>query len=194
MLPQHAKLEGPVEQNDHVRTSVSVKTLTVSSIEELNTRSMSLSARPCDLLVTGGSHVSEAISSRLSSPRQHFGARARTGLRSGERDRTDTVSTMEHSSSNAVARGKGWRLAQVSQRTRRHRKRSCSDLRRGYHSRSRVCSDPCRTLTGTWRRRAAMSPSKRRWKRSKRASVSGTPVRFGECAPAALKKSFYWTL
>ena len=57
------ELRGPEGKSDDVRTTDSVKTLTVSSVEELNTRSMSLSARPCDLLVTVGSHVSDTDSS-----------------------------------------------------------------------------------------------------------------------------------
>ena len=51
------QIRGPVEKNVHVRTTDSVKTLAVSSIEELNTRSMSLPARACDFLVAVGSHA-----------------------------------------------------------------------------------------------------------------------------------------
>ena len=40
----------------------------------------------------------------------------------------------------------------------------------------RVCSDAHRTLTGRWSRCACTYPSRRRWKRGKRASVRGTCV------------------
>ena len=42
-------LRGLVDETSVLRASVSSTTLTVSSIEELNTRSMSLHTRPCDL-------------------------------------------------------------------------------------------------------------------------------------------------
>ena len=99
-------IRGPVEKNVHVRTTDSVKTLAVSSIEELNTRSMSLSARACDFLVAVGSHAPDTDSSRASSPSRHFVARARMGLRGGVRARIDTVSTTVHRSLDAVARKK----------------------------------------------------------------------------------------
>ena len=44
-------------RNELFRTKDSVKTLTVPSIEELDTRSMSVFARPCDVLVAVGSHA-----------------------------------------------------------------------------------------------------------------------------------------
>ena len=95
-----------IEKNVPVRTTDSVKTLAVSSIEELNTRSMSLSARACDFLVAVGSHAPDTDSSRASSPSRHFVARARMGLRGGVRARIDTVSTTVHRSLDAVARKK----------------------------------------------------------------------------------------
>ena len=82
-------LEGPTEKSDDVRTTDSVKTLTVSSVEELDTRSMSLSACPCDLLVTVGSHEQQSISRRAPPPGRHFWSRARMGLWSGVRARFD---------------------------------------------------------------------------------------------------------
>ena len=94
------------KKSDDVRTTVSVKTLTVSSVEELNTRSMSLSACPCDLLVTVGSHEQQSISRRAPPPGRHFWSRARMGLWSGVRARIDTVSTTVHRSLTAVVRGK----------------------------------------------------------------------------------------
>ena len=103
---EHFTLRAPVGKSDGVRTTVSVKTLTVSSVEELNTRSMSLSACPCDLLVTVGSHEQQSISRRAPPPGRHFWSRARMGLWSGVRARIDTVSTTVHRSLTAVVRGK----------------------------------------------------------------------------------------
>ena len=99
-------LAGAAVESDDVRTTVSVKTLTVSSVEELNTRSMSLSACPCDLLVTVGSHEQQSISRRAPPPGRHFWSRARMGLWSGVRVRFDTVSITVYRSLNAVTRGK----------------------------------------------------------------------------------------
>ena len=76
-LPKRGGVRRPVENNVHVRTTDSVKSLTVSSIEELNTRSMSLSARACDFLVAVGSHAPDTDSSRASSPSRHFRWRTR---------------------------------------------------------------------------------------------------------------------
>ena len=98
---EHFTLRAPVGKSDGVRTTVSVKTLTVSSVEELNTRSMSLHTRPCDLLVTDDSHMSDAVSSRALSTSRHFWPRTQMGLRSGVRARFDTVSSTEHRSPNA---------------------------------------------------------------------------------------------
>ena len=71
---------------------------------------------------------------------------ARRGLRSAERARFDTSLTMEHRSPIGEARRKRRQLAQVSQRTRRHSNRICSDLRRRYLSRS------CELLFACWLR------------------------------------------
>ena len=94
-------VRGLVEKTSVLRASVSSTTLTVSSIEELNTRSMSLHTRPCDLLVTDDSHMSDAISSRALSTSRHFWPCTQMGLRSGVRARFDTVSSTEHRSPNA---------------------------------------------------------------------------------------------
>ena len=111
-------VEGPVGKSDDVRTTVSVKTLTVSSVEELNTRSMSLSACPCDLLVTVGSHEQQSISRRAPPPGRHFWSRARMGLWSGVRVRFDTVSITVYRSLNAVTRGKSRLLPPAASRVR----------------------------------------------------------------------------
>ena len=105
-------------KSDDVRTTVSVKTLTVSSVEELNTRSMSLSACPCDLLVTVGSHEQQSISRRAPPPGRHFWSRARMGLWSGVRARFDTVSITVYRSLNAVTRGKSRALPPAASRVR----------------------------------------------------------------------------
>ena len=170
------KVRGPVGKSDHVKTTATVKVRYVSSIEELDTRSMSLSARPCDLLAPVGSHARVTIFSRESRRRWHFGARARIGLRSAERARFDTSSTMEHRSPIGVARRKRRRLAQVSQRTPRHRNRICSDLRRRYLSRSRVCSFSIAVWMGARRHVVSVRPSRPDAKRVKRSSTAGTCV------------------
>ena len=105
---------GPTGKSDDVRTTVSVKTLTVSSVEELNTRSMSLSACPCDLLVTVGSHEQQSISRRAPPPGRHFWSRARMGLWSGVRARFDTVSITVYRSLNAVTHGKSGLLPRTT--------------------------------------------------------------------------------
>ena len=79
---------------------------------------MSLHTRPCDLLVTDDSHMSDAISSRALSPSRHFVARARMGLRGGVRARIDTASTTVHRSLDAVARRKSQLLPPAASRVR----------------------------------------------------------------------------
>ena len=114
----HISLEGPVEKNELLRTKDSVKMLTVPSIEELNTRSMSLFARPYRLLVPVGTHALVTFFSRGSSPSRHFVARARMGLRGGVQARIDTASTTVHRSLDAVARRKSQLLPPAASRKR----------------------------------------------------------------------------
>ena len=92
--------------------------LTVPSIEELDTRSMSLFAHPYRLLVPVGTHTLVTFFSRGSSPSRHFVARARMGLRGGVRARIDTASTMVHRSLDAVARRKSQLLPPAASRVR----------------------------------------------------------------------------
>ena len=139
-----SQLEGLVERNVDVRTTDSVKTLTVSSIEELDTRSMSVFARLYDLLVAVGSHASHAISREASSPSRHFVARARMGLRGGVRARIDTASTAVHRSLDAVAREKSRVLTPAASRVRK----LSLFFRRMYLWTLSVCSDSCAVKTG----------------------------------------------
>ena len=97
---------------------MSAKVVTVSSIEELDTRSMSVFARPCDFLVAVGTHAPDADSSRALSPSRHFVARARMGLRGGVRARIDTVSITVHRSLDPVAREKSLVLTPAASRVR----------------------------------------------------------------------------
>ena len=127
-----------------VRTTDSVKTLTVSSIEELDTRSMSVFARLYDLLVAVGSHASHAISREASSPSRHFVARARMGLRGGVRARIDTASTAVHRSLDAVAREKSRVLTPAASRVRK----LSLFFRRMYLWTLSVCSDSHAVFTG----------------------------------------------
>ena len=92
--------------------------LTVPSIEELDTRSMSLFARPYRLLVPVGTHALVTFFSRGSSPSRHFVARARMGLRGGVQARIDTASTTVHRSLDAVARRKSQLLPPAASRVR----------------------------------------------------------------------------
>ena len=79
---------------------------------------MSLSACPCDLLVTVGSHEQQSISRRAPPPDGHFWSRARMGLWSGVRVRFDTVSITVYRSLNAVTRGKSRLLPPAASRVR----------------------------------------------------------------------------
>ena len=141
-------LEGPTGKSDDVRTTDSVKTLTVSSVEELDTRSMSLSACPCDLLVTVGSHEQQSISRRAPPPDGHFVARARMGLRGGVRARIDTASTTVHRSLDAVVRKKSRVLTPAASRVRK----LSLFFRRMYLWTLSVCSDSHAVFTGTFYR------------------------------------------
>ena len=116
---RHSNVKGSCGKNELLRTKDSVKTLTVPSMEELNTRSMSVFARPCDFLVAVGSHAPDTDSSRASSPSRHFVARARMGLRGGVRARINTVSTTVHRSLDAVARKKSHVLTPAASRVRK---------------------------------------------------------------------------
>ena len=111
-------VRGPVEKNELLRTKDSVKILTVPSIEELDTRSMSLFARPYRLLVPVGTHALVTFFSRGSSPSRHFVARARMGLRGGVQARIDTASTTVHHSLDTVARRKSQLLPPAASRVR----------------------------------------------------------------------------
>jgi len=126
LLAPQPLLRGQIGKHELLRTTATVKVQLVSSIEELDTRSMSLSARPYDLLVTVGSHALHADSSRAPPPGRHFWPHARMGLRGGVRARFDTVSTTVHHSLNAVARGRSGLLVQ-------HGHRACSLCNRIYY-------------------------------------------------------------
>ena len=76
----------------------------VSSIEELDTRSMHIQTPLGSLPATGGSHVQRAILSQAPTMKRHISSRARIGLRSGERVGIGTVSTTVARSFNGNAR------------------------------------------------------------------------------------------
>ena len=147
-------LRGDIEKSDDVRTTDSVKTLTVSSVEELNTRSMSLSACPCDLLVTVGSHEQQSIFRRAPPPGRHFWSRARMGLWSGVRARFDTVSTTVHRSLTAVVRGKSPLFPRVTALSERYTvidtvsKRARTPLHSPIRARDQKCRVGRRRSTG----------------------------------------------
>ena len=81
-------LRGAVEKSDHVRTLESSMPAAVRAIEELDTRSMSLYARPGTLPVPDGSHVSGKASRECRSPAETLlvaRAREAAGPRRGRR-------------------------------------------------------------------------------------------------------------
>ena len=100
------------------------------------------------------------------------------GLRGSIRASFNTISIIEHRSLNAIARGRIPNKIQHGHRPPFLCNRIC------YGAWTVVplyadCLLRCayRTLTGSWRRRVTVTPSRRRWKRGKRASVRGTSVR-----------------
>ena len=82
-----------------------------------------------------------------------------------------------------IARSMRWRMegsvTRSSMATGRHSYAIAftMELGRWYLCTLAVYSDAHRTLTGRWSRCACTYPSRRRWKRGKRASVRGTSVR-----------------
>ena len=141
---------------------------------------MGLHTRLTDLPVTGGSHVSHAILLDRSRPMKHFWARARIELWRGVRDRFSTVSTTVPQSFNVVARGKSGIMLQHG-----HRSRSlCNRIyygagTAGPFTLARLLGFGHRILTGTCARVVRWCPSRRRWKRSKCASVRGPVAKRG---------------
>ena len=141
---------------------------------------MNIHTRLTDLLVTGGSHVSHAILLDRSRPSKHFWARERIGLWRGVRDRFSTVSTTVHHTLNAVAHVKSVIMLQHDHRSRsRYVIAFTMEPGRMYLWTLSVCSDSHRILTGRCARSVGIYPSRRRWKRSKCASVRGTRAKRG---------------
>ena len=110
---------------------------------------------------------------------KNFWARARIGLWRGVRDRFSTVSTTVHQPLNDVARGMSGIMLQHGHRSQSLCNPFTMEPGRRDRLRSRVCSDWHRILTATSARVVAMSPSRRRWNRSKCASVRGTRAKRG---------------
>ena len=156
----------------HVRTSDSVKIMYEASIEELDTRSMSLQTPHISQHITFQTHVQQAVFSRARERRRHSEARARIGTRGGVRVAFGTVSTVVKRSFNGVARGSGRVKVLGGHPALLHTNRCRLILSWRTRSRSRVCSDASATLTVA-RGRSLRSPLSRwRWTRSKRASRS----------------------
>ena len=93
-------------KNRLLRASDSVKRPLVASTEDLNTRSMHIQTPVSSLPATAGSHVRRAILSRAPRMKRHISARARIGLRGGERVGVGTVSTTVARSFNVDARSR----------------------------------------------------------------------------------------
>ena len=146
-----------------------------ASVEELDTRSMSLQTPHISQHITFQTHVQEAVSSRARERRTHSEARARIGTRGGVRVAFGTVSTTVMRFFNGVARGSG-RVKDLGGRPALlHTNRCRPVLSPVQRSRSRVCSDASATLTVARGRRARVPLSTWRWTRSKRASRSVFP-------------------
>ena len=144
---------------DHVRTSDSLKMVTVSSIEELDTRSMHMQTPLGSLPATGGSHVQRAILSQAPTMKRHISSRGRIGLRSGERVGIGTVSTTVARSFNSNARSSSQVKVLVDHQVASLANAFARSCGRMYLLRSGASSVLLRTKTGPWRRHVRRVPS-----------------------------------
>ena len=168
---------------DHVRTSDSLKTVFVSSIEELDTRSMHIQTPLGSLPATGGSHVQRAILSQAPTMKRHISSRGRIGLRSGERVGIGTVSTTVAGSFNSNARSSSQVKVLVDHRVASLANAFARSSGRMYLLRSGSSSFLLRTKTGPWRRRVRRVPSNPHGRATSETAAGGT------CAKSALGPS-----
>ena len=99
-------LGGRTEKDDPLRTSDSAKTLSVSSVDELDTRSLVVQSSHSSYHTTDGSHDQTAILSETSTWSMVISGCARGGLRSGVGVGFDSASTMLGQPKNGDARRK----------------------------------------------------------------------------------------
>ena len=99
--------------------------VTVSSVEELDTRSMSLWTCLCDVLVTVGAHVLFEFPRGDTRSQNFFSARARIGLRCSVRGACGTALRMPYRSYVADARGR----IQLQLKVAHPRARQCTGSR-----------------------------------------------------------------
>ena len=97
---------GRTGKDDPLRTSDSAKTLSVSSVDELDTRSLVVQSSHSSYHTTDGSHDQTAILSETSTWSMVISGCARGGLRSGVGVGFDSASTMLGQPKNGDARRK----------------------------------------------------------------------------------------
>ena len=105
-------LGGATGRNDDVRTSDSVERMYVSSVEELDTRSMSYMRSHGAYLTSTDSHSKNANFFLASTRRTSHGSDARIDRKSVARVAIDTVSMVLHRSFDAASRRKSILLLQ----------------------------------------------------------------------------------
>ena len=132
----------------------------------------SLSSLPA----TAGSHVQRAISFCAPRMKRHISARARIGLRGGERVGISTVSTTVARFFNGNARSSSQVKVLARHQAGPLVVAFTMSFGRMYLSRSSASRVLLRTLTGTCARRVAMCPSSWHGRVVPEAAVGGTRV------------------
>ena len=102
--------------------------MSVSSIEELDTRSMSLWTCPCDELVTVGDHVRFKFLGGDTRSQNFFSTRGRIGVRCSVRGACDTQLRTPYRSNVADARGRSEALLQSGPRLVRQCSGRCTGV------------------------------------------------------------------
>ena len=105
-----------------------MKMVTVSFIEELDTRSMSLQTPLRSKHITAGTHAQVLIFSRASTMGRHFASRARIESRGGSGVGIDAASTTVHRSFNGNARRKSRSSQQVRLLATKRAERTVMDV------------------------------------------------------------------
>ena len=163
-------LTGTTGKVGHVRTSDSSKTLTVESIEELNTRSMHVQSPHSSHLTAVGSHAQTSISRLAPTVSTHISGCARVGSRSGAGVGIDAASTTVKRFLNGDARGRSEAKLLDGHAAASHSTGCRLDAKPRTASCSRVCSDSDATLTVARARTVRVRLSRSRWMRAKCAS------------------------
>ena len=116
-----------------------------ASVEELDTRSMSLQTLHSSQLLTFQTHVQEAVSRARAERSRRSGARARIGTRGGVRVAFGTASTTVMPSFNGVARRRSSVKVLSGHPAQLHTIGCHLVLRRGTRSCSRACASSIAT-------------------------------------------------